>query len=54
MSDEELVLFECDPCANREWRPRDQEPWLCVVCGYYRWRIVSPTTDQPEAGHEKE
>ncbi len=35
------VLFECDQCGNREWRPGDQEPWLCAVCGYMRWSIVA-------------
>ena len=34
------VLGECDQCAYREWRPADQEPWLCVICGYERWRAV--------------
>lgn len=34
-------LFECDQCTYREWRPEEQEPWLCVVCGYMRWSVVA-------------
>jgi hypothetical protein len=34
------VLFRCDQCAHEEWRERDQEPWLCVVCGWMRWQVV--------------
>lgn len=36
----ELVEFECDRCGHREWRPPEQEPWLCVICGWMRWSIV--------------
>ena len=35
-----LTLFECEQCSNQEWRPVDNEPWLCVVCGYMRWSVV--------------
>lgn len=37
---EQEVLFECDQCAHQEWRPADQEPWLCAVCGNMRWSVV--------------
>lgn len=35
------VLFECDQCANQEWRDESQEPWLCPVCGNMRWGVVA-------------
>ena len=34
------VLFECDQCTNQEWRPAEQEPWLCAVCGCMRWSVI--------------
>lgn len=34
------VLFECDQCAYREWRDETDEPYLCPVCGHYRWSVV--------------
>jgi hypothetical protein len=50
-SEKVSVLWECDQCAYREWRPADQEPWLCVVCGYERWHAIREHTvrdDVPE------
>lgn len=41
------VLWSCDQCATEEWRgPRD-EPWLCVVCGYMRWRPIAEQRAEP-------
>ena len=34
-------LFRCDQCSHEEWRPEEQEPWLCLVCGYMRWGVVA-------------
>jgi len=34
-------LFRCDQCRYEEWRPEEQEPWLCLVCGYMRWGVVA-------------
>lgn len=46
------VLFQCDQCAFQEWRPEDEEPWLCLVCGYMRWQVVAvaadPDDEEPE------
>ena len=50
-SDTPPVRFECDQCGYEEWRPEDQEPWLCVVCGYMRWRVVGVAQD-PELPSE--
>lgn len=35
------VLWSCDQCATEEWRGPLDEPWLCVVCGYMRWRPIA-------------
>ena len=43
---EQQCLFQCDQCTNEEWRPADQEPWLCVVCGWYRWGVIATSGDQ--------
>jgi ribosomal protein L37AE/L43A len=42
------ALFECDQCGNQEWRRRDREPWLCVVCGYMRWAVVTTSDDRAD------
>lgn len=52
------VLFECDQCTYQEWRPEEQEPWLCPVCGNMRWGIVSAgaadASQRPQAGSVEE
>lgn len=39
------VLFRCDQCRYEEWWPEEQEPWLCLVCGYMRWGRVAEECD---------
>jgi len=43
-------LFQCDQCSYEEWRPEEQEPWLCPVCGNMRWGVVT----EDAAGDESE
>ena len=53
-SETAMVLWECDQCAYREWRPADHEPWLCVVCGYERWGSVAVAADPEESDEAPE
>jgi len=39
-------LFRCDQCSYEEWRPEEQEPWLCLVCGNMRWGVVGDDEDE--------
>jgi hypothetical protein len=43
--DPPMTLFECHQCAFREWRPADQDTWLCVVCGYFHWHVIEASDE---------
>lgn len=42
------ALYRCDQCRHEEWRQLGEEPWLCVVCGWMRWELVT-TAEEPDS-----
>ena len=48
-------LFRCDQCGFEEYRPEDDETWLCMVCGWMRWTLVDddPTEERPSTSRDR-
>ena len=55
MGEHVQILWQCDQCSYEEWRWPDQEPWLCVICGWMRWAPIAERrveVEETDAGAE--